>query len=343
MMKPVFLLLSLSVCLLGMKSVAAEAPARSVPVIYVTDLYHPHDDPDDHFDLATLFGIAAFDIKAIVIDTGQRGVGRPGVPAIQQLMHVTGRTVPYATGLTENLKSQGDACTQQSQDTQGGVNLILKALRESDKPVTIFAVGSLRDLAAAYNREPALFREKAARIYVNAGDTNGGVEWNVGLDPHAYVRIMDSALPIYWMPCFGADGYLTFWQFRQAEVLETAPLAIQNYVVYALSKTEPSKREPVAALDDPIDATVREKIWGDTRSMWCTAGFLHAARIDDASFTFKTVAVHLDNNGTSRVTHGADGLPVLTFFRENPEAYAAAMAKALRGIFASAFTRVQAP
>ena len=31
--------------------------AFGVPVIYCTDLFHPHDDPDDHFDLATLFAL----------------------------------------------------------------------------------------------------------------------------------------------------------------------------------------------------------------------------------------------------------------------------------------------
>ncbi|HOY58865.1 MAG TPA: hypothetical protein PK640_12120, partial [Verrucomicrobiota bacterium] len=25
------------------------------PVLYSTDLFHPHDDPDDHFDLAVLY------------------------------------------------------------------------------------------------------------------------------------------------------------------------------------------------------------------------------------------------------------------------------------------------
>ena len=193
------------VILMGSWTGMAELPPKSVPIVYITDLYHPHDDPDDHYDLATLFGTPAFDIKAIVIDMGKRGIDRPGLPAIQQLMHITGNTaVPCATGLTEDLKSQSDKADQQAQDVQGGVNLILKVLRESDKPVTLFGTGSLRDVAAAYNREPALFQSKVARFYVNAGSTAGVVEWNVSLDPHAYVRIMNSTLPIYWM--------LVFWR-----------------------------------------------------------------------------------------------------------------------------------
>ena len=49
---------------------AAGAEPSRVPILYSTDLYHPHDDPDDHFDLLTLFAIPEFDIRGIVIDTG---------------------------------------------------------------------------------------------------------------------------------------------------------------------------------------------------------------------------------------------------------------------------------
>jgi hypothetical protein len=310
----------------------AEAAAGSVPVIHVTDLYHPHNDPDDHYDLATVFGMRAFDLRAVVIDTGKDGVGRPGLPAVQQMMRITGKQVPVATGLVENLKTQADKCEQQPAETQGGVNLILKVLHDSDTPVTVFCVGSMRDLAAAYNREPELVKAKMGRCYVNAGDTAGGMEWNVGLDPHAYVRVMDSPLPIYWMPCFGADGYQTYWWFKQADVLESAPLAFQNFVIYALTKRPVSERDPIAALGDPIDPKVREKIWNEPRNMWCTAGYLHAAGIENSTFSFKKVPVHLDNNGTSRVTNGTDGLQIMTFHVEDAAAYTASMTKALKEI-----------
>ncbi len=324
----------LFVTVLTPAALAAEAAPGSVPVIHITDLYHPHNDPDDHFDLATVFGIPAFDIRAVVIDMGKDGVDRPGMPPVQQMMHITGKTVPCATGLVENLKSQSDTCAQQPSDTQGGIELILKVLRESDRPVTVFCVGSLRDMAAAYNREPELLKAKVARCYVNAGDTAGGVEWNVSLDPHAYVRIMDSPLPIFWMPCFGADGYKTHWYFQQAEVLDSAPLVLQNFMVYALTKPPVSERDPIAALADPIAPKVREKIWAEQRNMWCTAGYLHAAGIDNPTFSFRKVPVHLDNNGTSRVTNGTDGLQLMTFHIDDAAAYAASMTKALRDICA---------
>lgn len=56
-------------------ALAAESPAPAtgpqaaqVPVLYSTDLYHPHVDFDDHYDLAQLFSQPEFDIRGIVLD-----------------------------------------------------------------------------------------------------------------------------------------------------------------------------------------------------------------------------------------------------------------------------------
>ena len=64
-----------------------------------------------------------------------------------------------AAGLAPKLESTGDSGRKQPAEFQAGVDLILKTLRESDCPVTVVAVGSLRDVAAAYNRD----RELCAR------------------------------------------------------------------------------------------------------------------------------------------------------------------------------------
>ena len=64
--------------------------------------------------------------------------------------------------------------------------------------------------------------------------------------------------------------------------------------------------------------------------MWCTAGFLHAVGQEDPSFTFKKVPVHLDNNGTARITNGTEGLSILTIHQEDPVAYTASMTQALK-------------
>ncbi len=308
----------------------AAGEPNSVPIIYTTDLYHPHDDPDDHFDLATLFAIPEFDLRAIVIDTGKRGADRPGLLPVKQMMHITGRTVPVATGLIDNLRHQGDGGERQPDAALAGVKLILRVLGESSRPVTVFTTGSLRDVAAAYNRQPALLKAKVRRVYINVGHSFGGPEHNVGLDRHAYVRILGSPLPVYWVPCFGAEGYHSHWSFRHGDVLGSAPRAVQNFFVYALTRAKAEQRDPIKSLAEPLDAAVTKKLWALRRNMWCTGAFLHAAGRTDPTFTFKEVTVHLDNAGKTRISRPGDGLAIHTFHHTDPDAYARSMSDALR-------------
>jgi hypothetical protein len=259
--------------------------AEEVPILYSTDLHHPHMDPDDHFDLATLFSIAEFDIRGIVLDCGAHQQKAPGRIPVRQMLHLTRRKVPYAIGLAEPLRSANDDGRDQPDQFQRAVGLILDALRESPEKLTVFTTGSLRDVAAAFNREPELLRRKIARLYINIGNpATGGesrrYEYNVNLDRHAYVRIMQSGLPIYWCPCFhgtiwerGVHG--TYWKFEQRAVLETAPQGLQNWLIFALTK--PKGVDPIQFLSGPQDSAVRAQVWKMPRNMWCTAPFLHAA------------------------------------------------------------------
>jgi len=313
-----------------------DAPTSSpVPIVYSTDLYHPHGDPDDHFDLMTLFALPEFDIRAIVIDMGERGKGHPGTLTLNQAMHITGRTVPYATGLLTNLETPQDKTTNQPDETQAGVHLICKALQEAERPVTVFVTGSLRDVAAAYNRKPDLFKAKVARVYVNAGHSSGGREWNVGLDPHAFVRILRSGLPIYWVPCFGDAGYASLWKFKHADVLADAPPAVQNFFIYALTKADPNRQDPIAALDAAPPQEVVDTLWAKERNMWCTGAFLHAASRSHASFSFDEATIRIADDGTTRIVDGVDGVDgvVLPVFHVTAQdEYTAAMTGVLKGL-----------
>ena len=309
---------------------AAQAEERTVPIVYVTDLYHPYQDPDDHFDLATLFALPEFDIRAIVIDMGREGVGRPGLVPVRQMMRLTGRTAPCATGLTANLEGPTDAAEDQPADAQAGVDLILTTLRESAVPVTVFTTGSLRDVAAAYNRAPDVFDAKVARLYVNAGHSSGKTEWNVGLDPHAYVRILRSSLPVYWVPCFGTRGFQSLWTFEHREVLDAAAPPLQNFFLYALSKADPDEVDPLDALDKPVSEESKTAWWDKERKMWCTAAFLHAAGREDAPFAFPTMHVNVTDAGTTSFVPKAQGVAVRTFRCQAPVAYLATMRGTLR-------------
>lgn len=260
---------------------AATDGAGTVPILYSTDLHHPHQDPDDHFDLATLFAMGELDVRGIILDCGARQTKQPGRIPVSQMMHLTGRNVPFAVGLERPLGSPADEGRDQPANFQGAVALILDALRRSEEKVTIFTTGSLRDVAAAVNRQPELFRQKVARLYVNIGDASGSMEYNVGLDRAALVCILRSGLPVYWCPCFDGGsfkpgrGYATYWAFGQADVLKTAPAGLQNFFIYALTK--PEGVDPVAFLSTPQEAAVRDRVFSMRRNMWCTGPMLHAA------------------------------------------------------------------
>lgn len=245
--------------------------AQRVPVIYSTDLFHPHGDPDDHYDLATLFAIEEFDIRGIILDFGERQKQGSGRPAIEQLMHITGRRVPYAIGLGRPLKSRDDKALGQPEEFQGGVRLILDALRKSRQKVILFSTGSCRDIAAAYNREPALFREKVRAYYFNVGNAPGEpqAEHNVNLDALSYQRAFEMDVPLFWCPCYGKDGYATHFVVDQPTVVGACTPRIQNFFVYCLTK---SRSDPIAFLDSGPHPLPR-----GPRNMWCTAPFFHAA------------------------------------------------------------------
>jgi hypothetical protein len=245
--------------------------SHRLPVLYSTDLFHPHSDPDDHYDLATLFAMGEFDVKGVVLDLGKTQKRRLGEPALKQMIEISGRRVPYAIGLGERLRSADDKKLDEPEEFQGGVALILSALKESKEKVTLFTTGSVRDVAAAFNREPALLREKVAAIYFNAGRGPDGNqdECNVVYDPVAYARLFESGLPLYWCPCFGRDGYGTFFSADQATVVGACTERVQNYFAYCLTK---SNADPLQFLDSgphPLPT--------GSRSMWCTAPFFHAA------------------------------------------------------------------
>jgi hypothetical protein len=289
-MKNIFCYLSI-IFICNTINLTAEEKSSLVPLIYSTDLFQPPEDPDDHFDLAILSGIEEFDLKAIVFDlsTAWRNENEVAVGAVEQMSVITGKPLPpWAVGLRDPLTSPDDKAENQPEQYQGGVELILNTLREAEEKVLLFLVGSCRDFAVACNREPELLRQKVSAVYVSAGNGPDGIqfEWNVMLDPYAYLALMKSGLPIYWSPCFSQvnlrqatpeeviEGNIsTFNSYyvapNQAELLEDTSGMLQNFFSYALNKLQD---DPIQYLKQP-PGTIPAK----ARNMWSTAAFIHAA------------------------------------------------------------------
>jgi hypothetical protein len=260
----------------GWAAMGASAEAGcAVPVIYCTDLFHPHVDPDDHFDLATLYAMPEMDIKGIVLDQGKKQLERPGRIPVSQMNRITGRAVSAVIGLSAPLKSPDDKGLDQPPEFQRGVEFIVQTLRASAKPVCIATLGSVRDVVAAFNREPGLFRTNVAMVLAFIGEASDAKfqEYNMGLDPQAFVGLMRAGLPVYWVPCFDGGvwqnrGHASFWRASHRALLgEAAPEVIQ-YFIYALEK---EGSDPLAFLSHPAEPERQARLFAGTRNLWCAA------------------------------------------------------------------------
>lgn len=333
----------------GLTPLAADQKSRKVPVIYCTDLFHPHDDPDDHFDLATLYAIEELDVRAIILDQGEKQLQKPGRIPVAQMNQIAGRKVPAAIGLAQKLKSPSDKGLEQPEDFQAGVRLILETLRASDRPVAIAAVGSMRDLAAAYNREPALLRAKVGKLLIFIGEASDPKfkEYNVNLDPQAYIALMRSGLPVYWVPCFDGGmwqnrGHASFWRARHEELLRDASPALIQYFIYALEK---EKGDPTAFLAAPVDPRRKARLFAGVRNLWCTAIFGALADKPAASplFGFSEVEITISDDAVVHEGHAPNSTRVKRFEILDPARYAAGMTSATARLLRETGNRSKEP
>ncbi len=305
-------------------------PKPRVALIHATDLFRPHADPDDHFDLATVFALAAqgrFDLLAVMIDHPPASLAAdPDVLAVAQLNRITGLAVPVLTGSPKR-HDPAEASRPENREGIAGVTALLKIMRTSSLPVVISAVGSCRDVALAGRLEPDLFAAKCAGVYLNAGSGTpdrtkaARLEYNVNLDPASYAAIFDLPCPVYWLPCFevapgegvpfAAGEFGTFYRFFQKDVLRRLSPRLQNYLAFMLKQGDADRAHQSEAdalrpswlrtLEGPRDEALLERQGERPRNMWCTAGFFHMAGLSVAG------------SGLVLERGAAPGPPVYTF------------------------------
>ena len=294
-----------------------------VPMIHATDLYHFHCDPDDHWDLATIYALGYLgdvDLLGILIDYPTKpDLGDPDVMGVAQMNYYTGQVVPVVVGSPFPMTSRDDIQPNANRFDHQGINWLLETLRKSETPVVINIVGAATNVAIALKKEPELFRKKCKAIYLNAGSANSikdrKLEYNVKLNPLAYAAIFDAPCPVYWMPCttrtnIGEVGeYGTYYRFIQKEILPFLSEKLQNFFLFMFTKKE--SHEWFSYLNQKPDKETLNSFGESVRHMWCTAGFFHAAekRIDsegniindsseiDSVFSFVPVTANCDNEG----------------------------------------------
>lgn len=320
----------------------------SIAVLHETDLFRPHEDPDDHWDLATQYALARrglIELKGIMIDyPPDLAHGDPDIIAVAQMNQLTGLSVPVGIGRP----AEPDAADG------SGVALLAGALRTAQEPVAIHIVGSSRDVALCGRRYPELFRDKVRAVYLNAGSgvTGEQLEYNVQLDPAAYAAIFELPCPVYWMPCFNSVApdmlvgrYGTFFRFRQGALWNDFRPEVQNYFTGVLARRQSS--DWLKTLYGPVDERLRDYYGALYRNMWCTGGFLHTAGLTvlkngdiaqlganavEEVFSFVPIEVSCDAQGRTD-WHEVEAASERFIFRVNDEAaYQAAMTRALGAI-----------
>ena len=270
---------------------------RPVPVVHITDLYRPHEDPDDHWDLAVQYALAArgdTKLVAIVLDYPNQQVKNPDISAVAQLNFITGMAVPAMTGVPGDFPldtDMKDPAVRNSPELSG-VRALHRILRDSPEPVVITVTGWCRDLMFIYKYDPELFKEKCAGVYLNAGlgaptpDHQKELEWNALIDPIAYGEAFKLPVPVYWLPCFhtrdrehyGPESYYgSFFHFNQGEILPELSKPMQNYflAMFRDGGKRPGWTDWLTVLSEEPNQIELEKQSKSGRLMWCTAGMLH--------------------------------------------------------------------
>ncbi len=277
----------------------AKPAAFRRPVIDITDLYHPPQDPGDNVDLITAYALPEIDLRAAILDVTGRyrrpyinesdhgyddpaGHRDPGLIPVTQLNAIFGRDVPCAPGPYEPMRSPDDPMTDAPPFQQTGVALLLRALRESPEPVDVLSFGSARPVAVAYNREQKLLESKVRMVHLCAGGApRGYLEWNVRLDPHAFVRVLRSTLPVAIYPCATEKSpvdlgpYNCYWRLPNLGMIREVTPALQRYLAFAFERTV--RVDFLAAIEDDLAEGVIDRIAGAPHNVWETAVWMEAA------------------------------------------------------------------
>lgn len=261
----------------------------TIPVIHQTDLFHPHGDPDDHFDLATVYALHdrhRVDLRAIALDyPPKHRTGDPDLTAVGQLNRLCGESIPAAIGSSQPFTNASHPTLPERE--MAAIRRISSTLRTATQPVAISCVGSANDIAWAAAYEPELFREKCAGVYLNAGSANDDpqnpdmLEFNAQLNPAAYAAMFQLPCPLYWFPCWHqveqreSGEFGTFYWMPHAEVFEGCSKEMQSFFAYMFTQSNDPRW--LLALNSEPDTTRWAAILADRRGMWSTASLLWLA------------------------------------------------------------------
>lgn len=291
-------------------ALCSSVSGQKLPVVVITDCYHPYQDPGDNLDLIMGYALPDVELLGIVLDISDafrkdtadhptlwkdpRGPREAGIIPIQQLNYIFNKNVPFAVGPMTMMRSELDDMNYSPAFEQEGVSLLLKILRESSQPVEVLSFGSARVLSVAYNREPGLLKKKIKRIHLSAGTASKkhalgvdkganmipGGEWNVALDVYAFTRLLRSGLPVAIYPCAGKDGGFikdvnsSYYTLYDLSFLRDMHPKLQQYIDFAFDGR--LAHNFLRSMDAGAPYTAGKKIQFDKFHVWESAIWLNA-------------------------------------------------------------------
>jgi len=250
---PTVLSVSAMLLLAGVIGPARGAESQPKPVIFDTDI---GDDIDDTWALGLLLKCPELDVKLVVGD-----YGKPAYRAkiLAKFLETAGRTdVPVGKGLPLNPDAVGpqadwvrdyDLAKYPGKVHEDGVQAIIDTIMNSDRTVTVIAVGPLPNIAAALEREPRIAQR--ARFVGMHGSVRRGyggsqeisAEWNVRADVKSCATVLGAAWDVTITP-LDTCGLVNLSGEHYARVRDSQdaiPAAIiANYRIWSTQKDKQS-------------------------------------------------------------------------------------------------------
>jgi pyrimidine-specific ribonucleoside hydrolase len=195
------------------------------PVILDVDMAH-----EDMFAALFLLQHPSVDVKSITVSGTGEAHCEPGVANALGLVTLSGHAeIPVACGRDRPLAGSHEfpAEWRRAADDAYGVtipagaaasslsasDLIVELTRNSDRPVTLVAVGPLTNIAEAIQKDPGIVKNirdvyvmgGAVNVEGNVGNSGVGIqnehaEWNIYIDPAAANIVFESGIPIILVP-----------------------------------------------------------------------------------------------------------------------------------------------
>lgn len=332
-------------------------------VILTTDLYHRHADPNDHWNLATMFamahlgwinfaGIMCDDDRAFTNAGPYKRFGDPSVESIAQLNYITGLAVPVGFGSRMPIKKKEDLEEALLAKRKiSSVTLLLETLQRAENKVDIHMCGSCKDVLIAYHYAPDLFEKKCDCIYLNAGTyaVQDPIEYNVALEPYAFSQIFKIPCNIRWSPCFDKlikPPYLpseraTYYEIDQADILPYMSDALKKYYNYMFGGVDDTHW--LTYLREPLDETILKSWANAKRQMWSTPGYLLSAGKyvtesgeikdgspnDDSVFSYTPIWVKANDDGILE-WKDVDSSNITMFVNKDPIKFGLAMTEVIK-------------